>query len=69
MLSVAATWSMPALAQHGERIRRIDVLMNLAADDPESQARLTTFVQSLQQLGLDRRPQRQHRNSLGCGGC
>jgi len=40
LLSVAATWSMPALAQHGERMRRIDVLMNFAADDPESQARL-----------------------------
>jgi putative tryptophan/tyrosine transport system substrate-binding protein len=51
LLSLAATWSMPALAQHGKRSRRIDVLMNLAADDPESQARLTAFVQSLQQLG------------------
>jgi putative ABC transport system substrate-binding protein len=32
-------------------MRRIGVLMNLAADDPEGQARLTAFVQGLQQLG------------------
>jgi len=35
----------------GERIRRIGVLMNLAADDAEGQARLAAFVQDLQQLG------------------
>jgi putative ABC transport system substrate-binding protein len=45
------TWPLAARAQQGERMRRIDVLMNLAEDDPESQARLSTFVQSLQQLG------------------
>jgi hypothetical protein len=32
-------------------VRRIGVLMNVAADDPEGQARLTAFVQGLQQLG------------------
>jgi putative ABC transport system substrate-binding protein len=32
-------------------MRRIGVLMNLAADDPESSARLTAFLQGLQQLG------------------
>ena len=32
-------------------MRRIGVLMSLAADDPEGQARLTAFVQGLQQLG------------------
>jgi putative ABC transport system substrate-binding protein len=51
LLGVAATWPLAASAQHGKRSRRIGVLMNLAADDPESQTRLTAFVQSLQQLG------------------
>jgi putative ABC transport system substrate-binding protein len=32
-------------------MRRIGVLMNLAADDPVSQARLAAFLQGLQQLG------------------
>jgi putative ABC transport system substrate-binding protein len=32
-------------------MRRIGVLMSLAADDPESSARLTAFVHALQQLG------------------
>ena len=32
-------------------MRRIGVLMNLAADDPEAQARLAAFQQGLQQLG------------------
>jgi putative ABC transport system substrate-binding protein len=46
----AASWPLAARAQ-GERMRRIGVLMNLAADDPESQRRMTAFVQGLQQLG------------------
>ena len=32
----AATWPLAARAQQGERMRRIGVLMHLAADDPES---------------------------------
>jgi putative tryptophan/tyrosine transport system substrate-binding protein len=32
-------------------MRRVGALMNVAADDPEGQARLTAFVQGLQQLG------------------
>ena len=38
-------------AQQSERMRRIGVLMSLAADDPEGQARLDAFVQALQELG------------------
>lgn len=40
-----------ARAQQIERMRRIGVLMAVAADDPEGQARVTMFVQALQQLG------------------
>ena len=34
----AAAWPLAARAQQGERVRRIGVLMNLAADDPEAPA-------------------------------
>ena len=47
----AAAWPLAARAQPGERIRRIGVLMHLAADDPEGQARLAVFAQALKQLG------------------
>jgi putative ABC transport system substrate-binding protein len=47
----AATWSLMARAQQGERVRRIGVLMNRAANDPDGQARFVAFQQSLQQLG------------------
>src|SRR6266496_3065575 len=46
----AVAWPLAVRAE-GERIRRIGVLMNLAADDAEGQARLAAFVQDLQQLG------------------
>jgi hypothetical protein len=46
----AVAWPLAARAQQGERVRRIGVCMNLnlAADDPEGQARLTAFAQGLQ---------------------
>ena len=47
----AATRPLAARAQQPERLRRIGVLMSLAADDPEGQARLTAFLQGLQELG------------------
>jgi len=46
---VAAAWQLAARAQQTERMRRIGVLMGVAADDPEGQARVT-FAQALQQL-------------------
>jgi len=51
LLGGAAAWPLAARAQQGERMRRIGVLMNLAADDAEGQARLTAFLQGLQQSG------------------
>jgi putative ABC transport system substrate-binding protein len=50
-LGGAAAWPLTARAQQGERTRRVGVLMNLASDDAEGQARLAAFHQGLQQLG------------------
>ena len=47
----AAVWPLAVRAQQGEPMRRIGVLMNPAADDPEGQARLAAFEQGLAQLG------------------
>ena len=47
----AAAWPLAARAQQPAGVRRIGVLMHFAADDPESQARLTAFLQGLQELG------------------
>jgi len=49
--ALAATWPIALRAQQGERVRRIGVLMASTLDDPESQARIAAFQQSLQQLG------------------
>jgi len=47
----AATWPLAVRAQQGERMRRIGVLMTVAADDAEGQARVVAFGQGLAQLG------------------
>jgi putative ABC transport system substrate-binding protein len=45
------TWPLVAGAQPREKMRRVGVLMTLAADDPEGLARVTAFAQRLQELG------------------
>ena len=47
----AAEWPLFARAQQSERMRRIGLLMNFTADDPEGQVRLKTFLQVLQRQG------------------
>src|SRR5262249_267002 len=47
----AATWPLGARGQQRERVRRIGVLMGLAEDDPEAQARLAAFRQGLEKRG------------------
>jgi putative tryptophan/tyrosine transport system substrate-binding protein len=49
--AAAAVCPRVARAQQTERVRRIGVLINLAADDPEGLARITAFAQGLQELG------------------
>ena len=51
LLGGAATWPLAAYAQQDGRVRRIGVLMGQAEDDPEAQARVAAFQQSLQRLG------------------
>src|SRR5262245_265870 len=52
LLGGAAAWPLAARAeQSGERMRRIGVLMNLAADDPEAPARIAAFAQGLGEFG------------------
>jgi putative ABC transport system substrate-binding protein len=46
-----AAWPLQARAQPSERVRRIGVLMNGAADDQDAQASVTAFLQTMQQLG------------------
>src|SRR5262245_34858335 len=47
----AAAWPLVARAQQPERMRRVGVLINLAADDPEAPARVAAFAQGLGELG------------------
>ena len=47
----AVSWPLTARAQQPERMRRIGVLMYPARDDPEGQARIAAFLDSLEQLG------------------
>ena len=48
-LGGAAAWPLAVRAQ--ERARRVAVMMNQSAEDPESKARATAFLQGLQQRG------------------
>jgi putative tryptophan/tyrosine transport system substrate-binding protein len=50
LIGGAAAWPLAARAQQPERMRRVGVLMHLAADDPEGQARIAAFTQGLQEL-------------------
>jgi ABC-type uncharacterized transport system substrate-binding protein len=51
LLGGAAAWPLAARTQQAERMRRVGVLMNLAADDAEGQDRIAAFLRELQQLG------------------
>src|SRR6516165_4994716 len=46
-----AAWPLAARAQQADKVRRIGVLMNVAAADPEGQAQVAAFLQALQQMG------------------
>ena len=48
---MATAWPLAAHAQNLDRIRRIAALIPLAIEDPISQARVSAFMQGLEQLG------------------
>jgi putative tryptophan/tyrosine transport system substrate-binding protein len=47
----ATAWPLMARAQQGEHMRRIGVLMNVGADDPEASAMVGAFSQGLAEAG------------------
>jgi putative tryptophan/tyrosine transport system substrate-binding protein len=47
----ASAWPLAASAQQGDRVRRIGVLMQTAADDPEAPVNLAAFLQGLEESG------------------
>jgi ABC-type uncharacterized transport system substrate-binding protein len=47
----AVAWPVTAGAQPGEKVRRVGVLMSMAADDPDGQPRITAFAQGMRELG------------------
>ena len=47
----AATWPLTARAQQPDRMRQIGLLLGIAENDPEADARVTAFRHGLQQLG------------------
>jgi putative ABC transport system substrate-binding protein len=47
----AAAWPLAARAQQPDRVRRVGVFMNLAADDPESSVEMAAFVDGLHERG------------------
>ena len=47
----AITWPLDARAQQPEQMRRVGVLMNAVAGDPNGEVRIEAFKQTLQQLG------------------
>src|SRR5262249_5159114 len=51
LLGGAAASPIAARAQQADKVRHIGVLMNVAATDPEGQAQVAAFLQTLQQLG------------------
>ena len=51
LLGGTAAWPFAASAQQPERMRRIGVLMNRTADQPEGQTRFAAFSQGLQEAG------------------
>jgi putative ABC transport system substrate-binding protein len=51
LLGGAAVWPLAARAQQAERMRRIGMLTNLAADDALATARVAAFAQAMHELG------------------
>ena len=68
-LGGVAAWPLAAYAQQTDSVRRIGVLMPLAANDPEAQGRTRGFRSGSTAIQLDGRRQRADPHSLGTGQC
>jgi putative tryptophan/tyrosine transport system substrate-binding protein len=51
IIASSAAWPLAARAEEPERMRRVGVLMNLPADDPEAQRRVQGLVAALRKFG------------------
>jgi putative tryptophan/tyrosine transport system substrate-binding protein len=51
ILGASSVAAIPLAARAQQQVRRIGILMNLSADDPEGQARVAAFLQGLQEAG------------------
>jgi hypothetical protein len=51
LLGTAAAWPLAARAQQVERVRRVAVLMNATAEEPEAQSYVAAFQQGMQEFG------------------
>jgi putative ABC transport system substrate-binding protein len=47
----AVAWPLAARAQRAERVRRIGILMNATAEEPEAQTYVAAFQQGMQEFG------------------
>src|SRR5207248_2466725 len=52
-VGAVAGWPLAAAAQQRERMRRIGILIDIAADDPEASNTVAGFHQRLQELGWE----------------
>jgi len=50
-IAVSSAWPLVARAQQGEQMRRIGLLMNIGADDPEAPVLVGAFSQGLAESG------------------
>jgi hypothetical protein len=70
--AAAATLPLAVRAQQSELVRRVGVLLNLAANDQEEKVRLPAFTEALKQLGWDEgrnlRSVGDREADQGCGG-
>jgi putative ABC transport system substrate-binding protein len=49
--AAAVVWPLAVRAQQRDEVRRLGAIVNVAADDPEAQASIALFKQTMQQLG------------------
>jgi len=66
----AVVWPLTALAQQGDRMRRLGIIIGAAGEESETKERITAFLQELKHLGWaeGRNIQIEMRAGAGAGG-